>query len=84
VPRVPLIDRLLLWLFAVARRLFFLQGLAFGCAAAAAFAWTGTSAPSWAARALALCGLLSGAFVAAALNRRPDLRRLHRHAAVVA
>jgi hypothetical protein len=30
MPRVPLVDRLLLWLFGVARNLFFLQGLAFG------------------------------------------------------
>ena len=45
MPRVPLIDRLLLWLFGVARNLFFLQGLAFGCASAAAFAWTRSNVP---------------------------------------
>jgi methionine-rich copper-binding protein CopC len=67
MPPVPLIDRLLLWLFAVARTLFLLQGLAFGCAAAATLAWTRRSAPPWALRALVFGALLSGGFVGAAL-----------------
>jgi methionine-rich copper-binding protein CopC len=67
MPRVPLIDRLLLWLFGVARNLFLLQGLAFGCAAAATFAWTRTDMAPWLARGLVFGALLSGTFVAAAL-----------------
>jgi len=67
VPRVSPFDRLLLSLFGVARRLFLLQGLAFGCAAAASLAWAGTPVPPWAVRALALGTLISGTFVVAAL-----------------
>src|SRR5262245_7055753 len=67
MPRVPLIDRLLLWLFGVARNLFLLQGLAFGCAAAATFAWTRTDMAPWVARGLVFGALLSGTFVVAAL-----------------
>jgi hypothetical protein len=67
VPRASLFDRLLLGLFGVARRLFLLQGLAFGCAAAASLAVVGTPVPPWAVRALALGTLTSGTFVVAAL-----------------
>lgn len=67
VPRASLFDRLLIWLFGVARRLFLLQGLAFGCAAAGSLALAGTPVPPWAVRALALGTLISGTFVVAAL-----------------
>src|SRR5262245_28364971 len=67
VPRASLFDRLLLWLFGVARRVFLLQGLAFGCAAAVSLAVVGTPVPPWAVRALALGTLTSGTFVVAAL-----------------
>ena len=67
VPRASLFDRLLLGLFGVVRRLFLLQGLAFGCAAAASLAVVGTPVPPWAVRALALGTLTSGTFVVAAL-----------------
>ena len=65
MPRVPLIDRLLLWPFGVARNLFFLQGLAFGCASAAAFAWTRSDVSPWIIRSVVVAGLMSGAFVVA-------------------
>ena len=65
MPRVPLIDRLLLWLFGVARNLFILQGLAFGCASAAAFAWTRSNVSPWMTRSLVVAALISGAFVVA-------------------
>src|SRR5262245_1299821 len=65
MPRVPLIDRLLLWLFGVARKLFFLQGLAFGCASAATFAWTRTDVSPWVMRVLVVAALISGTFVVA-------------------
>ena len=60
MPRVPLIDRLLLWPFGVARNLFFLQGLAFGCASAAAFAWTRSDVSPWIHRSVVVAGLMSG------------------------
>lgn len=66
MPRIPLIDRLLLWLFGVARSLFLLQMLAFGCAAAASMAWGGAVSP-WARRGLIFGALLSGTFAAASL-----------------
>jgi hypothetical protein len=66
MPRVPLVDRLMLWLFGVARNLFLLQTLAFACAAMASIAWGGT-ASSWAPRALIFGALLSGTFAAASL-----------------
>ena len=65
MPRVPLFDRLLLWPFGVARNLFFLQGLAFGCASAAAFAWTRSDVSPWIIRSVVVAGLMSGAFVVA-------------------
>ena len=65
MPRVPLIDRLLLWPFGVARNLFFLQGLAFGCASAAAFAWTRSDVSPWIIRSVVVAGLMSGTFVVA-------------------
>jgi methionine-rich copper-binding protein CopC len=66
--RAPLADRLLLWLFGAARRIFLLQGLAFGCAWGAALAWTATTtAAPWITRALWSGGLLSGIFVVAGL-----------------
>jgi hypothetical protein len=67
VPRVSPFDRLLLRLFGAARRLFLLQGLAFGCAAAASLVLAGTPVPPWAVRGLALGTLISGTFVVAAL-----------------
>lgn len=67
MPRASLFDRLLMWLFGVGRRLFLLQGLAFGCAAAASLAVVGTPVPPSAVRALALGTLTSGTFVVAAL-----------------
>jgi methionine-rich copper-binding protein CopC len=63
--RVPLFDRLLQWLFGVARRLFLLQGLAFACASGAGFAWVSTNASPWMTRALITAALISGSFVAA-------------------
>ena len=65
MPRVPLFDRLLLWLFGAARNLFILQGLAFGCASAATFAWTRSSMSPRMARSLVVAALMSGVFVAA-------------------
>src|SRR5262245_32760419 len=66
--RAPLADRLLLWLFGAARQIFLLQGLAFGCAWAAALAWTSTaSAAPWITRAPWSGGLLSGTFVVAGI-----------------
>jgi MFS family permease len=66
MPRVPLVDRLMLWLFGVARTLFLLQTLAFGCGAMASMAWGGASS-SWARRGLMFGALLSGTFAAASL-----------------
>src|SRR5687768_5803815 len=66
MPLVPLADRLVLWLFGVARTLFMLQTLAFGCGAMASMAWGG-SASSWARRSLIFGALLSGTFAAASL-----------------
>ena len=63
--QVPLIDRLLLWLFGVARNLFFLQGLAFGCASATTFAWTRSDVSPWLTRSLVVAALISGTFVVA-------------------
>lgn len=63
--QVPLIDRLLLWPFGVARNLFFLQGLAFGCASAATFAWTRSDVSPWLTRSLVVAALISGTFVVA-------------------
>ena len=63
--QVPLIDRLLLWLFGVARNLFFLQGLAFGCASAATFAWTRSDVSPWLTRSFVVAALISGTFVVA-------------------
>lgn len=64
--RAPLADRLLLWLFGAARQIFLLQGLAFGCAWAAAIAFTSTtSTASWITRALWSGGLLSGSLIVA-------------------
>jgi hypothetical protein len=66
--RAPLVDRLLLWLFGAARRIFLLQGLASGCALVAAVAWVPVAnAAPWITRALWSGGLLSGAFVVAGL-----------------
>ena len=66
MPRVPLINRLLLWLFGAARNLFILQGLACGCASAAAFAWTRSNdSPSWMTRSLVVAALIAGACVVA-------------------
>jgi MFS family permease len=65
MPRVPLIDRLLLWLFGVARNLFFLQGLSCGCASAVAFAWVRSSQSPWMTRSLVVAALISGSFVIA-------------------
>jgi len=66
--RAPLSDRLLLWLFGAARQIFLLQGLAFGCAWAAALAWTSTAtAAPWITRALWSGGLFSATFVVAGL-----------------
>jgi methionine-rich copper-binding protein CopC len=66
--RAPLADRLLLWLFGAARQIFLLQGLAFGCAWAAALAWTSmANAAPWMTRALWSGGLLSATFVVAGL-----------------
>jgi hypothetical protein len=68
MPRAPLVDRLLLWLFATARQVFLLQGLAFGCACAVAVTWTSTANSSpWVTRALLSTGLLSATFVVAGL-----------------
>jgi hypothetical protein len=51
--RAPLLDQMLLWLFGAARRVFLLQGVAFGCAWAAALAWTSTAnAALWMTHAL--------------------------------
>ena len=65
MPRVPLIDRLLLWLFGVARNVFFLQGLAFGCASATTFAWMRSDLSPWLTRSLVVAGLISATFVVA-------------------
>lgn len=66
--RPPPADRLLLWLFGAARQIFLLQGLAFGCASAAAAFWTSAADTSaWITRALWSGGLISIIFVVAGL-----------------
>jgi methionine-rich copper-binding protein CopC len=68
MPPVPVPDRLLMGLFGMARRLFLLQGLAFGCACVAALAWGAPAgAADWVSRTLFFAGVLSGTFVAAGL-----------------
>ena len=68
MPPVPVPDRLLMGLFGMARRLFLLQGLAFGCACVAALAWGAPAGGAdWVSRALFFAGVLSGTFVAAGL-----------------
>jgi methionine-rich copper-binding protein CopC len=67
MPRVPVIDRLLGWLFGIVRQLFLLQGLAFGCASAASVAWVSRIASPWMTRVLITAVLISASFVAAGL-----------------
>jgi len=67
MPRVPLVDRLVLWLFGLARNLFLLQTLAFGSGALASTAWSSATASPWARRGLVFGAVLSGTFAAASL-----------------
>ena len=61
------VERLLLLLLGIARILFLLQALAFGAAAAAAFAGAGSAAPPWLQGAMTRGLLISGTFLVAGL-----------------
>jgi methionine-rich copper-binding protein CopC len=61
------IERLLLLLFSLLRRVFLLQGLAAGCACVGAFALVPADPPAWLRNAMASALLLSGMLFAAGL-----------------
>lgn len=61
------VERLLLLLFGVARGIFILQGVAFGCASVAVFAAAPPQAPAWLRGAMVSALLISGAFFVAGL-----------------
>jgi hypothetical protein len=67
MPRVPLVDRLVLSLFGLARNLFLLQTLAFGSGALASMALSGATASPWARHGLIFGAALSGIFAGASL-----------------